>query len=81
MRIFFFLIITCKLDLTFDSLLTFRHFCPPFMPPPRQLLPTHPLKEQQGFAFLPCTDPVPTNYPQSIHQSRENLQICDNEAE
>lgn len=34
------------------------------------LPPTQPLEEQQGFAFLPCVDPVPTNYLQSGHQSR-----------
>lgn len=55
---------------------------PTLSPPsssPSHLLPAnHPAKEQQGCAFLPCADPVLTNYPQSIHQRGANLQIWCN---
>lgn len=46
--------------------------------PSQRLGATHPLEEQQGFAFLPCADPVLANYLQSTHQSCRNPHIwCD----
>lgn len=50
-------------------------FTPSSASPSERLVATHPLEEQQGFAFLPRADPVLTNYLQSMHQSWANPHI------
>lgn len=55
-------------------------FSPSSSSPSEHLVATHPLEEQQGFAFLPCADPVLANYLQSMHQSCANPHIWCNQA-